>query len=367
MHTDFVVDPVFRDAILPLLPEEKALLEENIIQFGCRDPLVVWEGILLDGHHRFEICSRLNIPFSIVTITLKDRESALDWMDANQLGRRNLTPDAFKLLLGRRYNRVKKAHGGDRKSSAQIEPLIDGEKTADRLAVEHGVSAATVKRAGAFAAEVEKSPEIQQAIADRQPLRQIKAAQRREERVEKIQEISRGNTNLSSSARFPIILADPPWRYEHIETESRAIENQYPTMSLDDICAMPISEIATPDAVLFMWTTSPKLAESLAVVSAWGFEYRTCAVWDKERIGMGYYFRQQHELLLVAVRGNLPCPETQNRPSSVIREARGKHSAKPEKAYEIIEAMYPEFPKIELFCRSPRSGWSVWGNQSDAA
>ena len=182
--------------------------------------------------------------------------------------------------------------------------------------------------------------------------------------MEKIAEISKGNAPLGAAERYPVIYVDPPWRYEHAESESRAIENQYPTMSLDEIKEMEIGAIAFNDCILFMWATSPKLAEAFEVLQAWGFSYRTCAVWDKQKIGMGYYFRQQHELLLVAVRGNPPTPSPADRPSSVFSYPRGQHSAKPHEVYELIEAMYPTLPKLEMFCRSPRTGWGVWGNQS---
>lgn len=171
--------------------------------------------------------------------------------------------------------------------------------------------------------------------------------------------------------RYALIYADPPWRYEHSKTVSREIENQYPTMSLDEICELPVGDIAADDCTLFLWTTSPKLAESLEVVNAWGFIYRTCAVWDKDRIGMGYYFRQQHELLLVATKGSPPAPEPANRLPSVFRIKRSEiHSAKPPQVAEAIEAMYPGLHspehKIELFCRTPRAGWAIWGNQARA-
>lgn len=163
--------------------------------------------------------------------------------------------------------------------------------------------------------------------------------------------------------KFSLIYADPPWRYEHVRTESRAIENQYPTMDLDEICALPIPDVAHDDCVLFLWATSPKLWESMRVIDAWGFTYRTCAVWDKQKIGMGYYFRQRHELLLVAAKGALPVPEASERVSSVIVAPRAEHSRKPDVVYELIEAMYPDTTKIELFCRRPREGWSAWGNE----
>ncbi len=91
------------------------------------------------------------------------------------------------------------------------------------------------------------------------------------------------------------------------------------------------------------------------------------SVWDKKKIGMGYYFRQQHELLLIATRGDIPAPSPADRPSSVLSYERGEHSSKPHEVYGIIEAMYPGLAKIELFCRTPQEGWAVWGNQSDAA
>ena len=105
------IDPDFRAYIPALSDEERAQLEQNIVAEGCRDPLVVWGDVLIDGHNRYEICTRLGLPFVTVAKEFPDREAALDWMDAHQLGRRNLTPDARRLLLGRRYNRVKKGDG----------------------------------------------------------------------------------------------------------------------------------------------------------------------------------------------------------------------------------------------------------------
>ena len=136
-------------------------------------------------------------------------------------------------------------------------------------------------------------------------------------------------------------------------------------MSLDEICDMPVeSELATDDAVLFLWATAPLLPEALDVMDSWGFEYRTGAVWDKKKIGMGYWFRGQHEHLLVGVRGDPPKPPPKAICSSIIASPRGGHSEKPEAVYRMIEAYYPELPKLEMFARGDRPGWSTWGNQS---
>lgn len=166
---------------------------------------------------------------------------------------------------------------------------------------------------------------------------------------------------------FPVLYADPPWRYEHPISDSRKIENQYPTLDLDEIKALPVP--AASDCVLYLWATSPKLAEAIEVVEAWGFLYRTSFVWVKDRIGPGYWARSRHELLLVATRGNPPTPEPSLRPDSVIEAPRGKHSEKPEEVYPLLERMFPNLPLCELFLRgTPYSDrWSGWGNQAVAA
>ncbi len=163
--------------------------------------------------------------------------------------------------------------------------------------------------------------------------------------------------------KYSVIYADPPWRYEHSKTISREIENKYPTMELEEICRFPVEELINDDAILFLWATSPKLEEALSVMEAWGFTYRTCMVWAKDKIGMGYYARQQHELLLIGRKGNMPAPEPGNRPSSILNAPRTKHSRKPTEFYSIIEGMYGEYPKLELFAREPRDGWRSWGNE----
>lgn len=166
------------------------------------------------------------------------------------------------------------------------------------------------------------------------------------------------------SGEFRLLYADPPWRYDHVVSDSRAIENQYPTMDHEAICKLIVP--AAADAVLFLWATSPKLEEAMDVISAWGFTYRTCAVWDKEQIGMGYYFRQQHELLLVAARGDAPVPDPTTRLPSVFRSRRSEHSQKPTFVYGYLEAMYPAFTdadRVELFSRDTRPGWTGWSNE----
>ena len=252
------------------------------------------------------------------------------------------------------------AEGVSRKSAAENEKLasLKADGTLARL-----IAKGETTTKAALAVHALKPAARKRVLRSEAPVADGIRAERRADRVAKLVEISSGNAAIEDVDRvFPVIYADPPWRYEHAVSESRAIENQYPTMELDAICAL--KPPATGDAILFLWATSPKLAEAMRVVADWGFVYRTCMVWDKLVIGMGYYARQRHELLLIATRGAPPAPAPGDRPDSVISIKRGEHSTKPTRFYEIIEAMYPELPKIELFARTPRDGWSRWGNQS---
>jgi len=163
--------------------------------------------------------------------------------------------------------------------------------------------------------------------------------------------------------KYRTIVADPPWHYQESGGGNRVVSAHYSTMKADDICALRVP--VADDAVLYLWATAPKLEDALRVLKAWGFKYKTCAVWDKELIGMGYWFRGQHEILLVGTRGNVKAPQAPLRVSSVFRERRTKHSKKPEIVQDLIEQWFPQGPRLELFARRQRPGWDVWGNEVD--
>jgi len=170
------------------------------------------------------------------------------------------------------------------------------------------------------------------------------------------------NVKPIPEGKFSIIYADPPWEYEFSNSNMRDIENHYPTLELEKIKAIKVP--ADDNAMLFLWTPAPKLEEALEVVKAWGFYHRTNIVWVKDKIGTGYYSRGKHELLLIGIKGEgIGTPLPENRPESVIFAERTEHSKKPDIFYEIIEKMYPNHSKIELFARNKREGWEAWGNE----
>lgn len=167
--------------------------------------------------------------------------------------------------------------------------------------------------------------------------------------------------------KYGVVYADPEWRFEPYSRETgmdRAPENHYPTSVTDVIAARPVEKIAADDSVLFLWATVPMLPDALRVMDAWSFGYKSHSVWNKDRIGTGYWFRNKHELLLVGTRGNIPAPAMGTQWDSVIDAPVGRHSAKPDAFYELIESYFPNLPKIELNARQARAGWDRWGNES---
>jgi N6-adenosine-specific RNA methylase IME4 len=367
------IDAEFKALIPPLAPDELAQLEANILRDGCRDPLVVWDGILIDGHNRHEICVRHGLPFETVEMEFDDREAAMDWMDANQLGRRNLSPDAFKLALGRRYNRTKKAaHGrADRDFS---EDQIDTPKisTAAKLATQHSVSEATVKRAGKFAEEVASNPKLQQAIADRTPVLQVKRElkeerreARREENRAKVSEAKAPEDIIKAEAKFATIIIDPPWDWgdEGDQDQMGRARPDYATMSKEQLMALPVGELADEDCHLYMWITNRSLPKGFELLERWGFRYITALTWAKPSFGMGNYFRGQTEHVLFGVKGSQPLKRKDVGTLFAAPRGPNGHSSKPVEFYDLVESCSPG-PFLEMFSRSKRDGWVAWGEGS---
>ena len=182
------------------------------------------------------------------------------------------------------------------------------------------------------------------------------------------EEIRKDDVKFTDSVEMPtgkyqIIYADPPWMYGNSMPEYFTEQaNHYPLMRLEEICGMPIKDIADKNSVLFLWVTSPILEESFEVIKAWGFKYKTSFIWDKVKHNMGHYSSVRHEILLLCIRGSYP-KESKNLRDSVYTEERTKHSKKPDYFYQLIDEMYPTGKKIELFSREKMEGWDKYGNQ----
>jgi N6-adenosine-specific RNA methylase IME4 len=165
---------------------------------------------------------------------------------------------------------------------------------------------------------------------------------------------------IERGEKFGTIYADPPWLYDNQGTRA-ATGNHYLGLTVDELCAMPIAQLAADDAHLHLWTTNGFLFECPRIFAAWGFEFRSTLVWVKPQLGIGNYWRNSHEFLLTAIRGNAKRFNDHSM-TSWIQCDRGKHSAKPEQVRAMVERASPS-PRLELFGRLWCDGWKVFGNQ----
>jgi N6-adenosine-specific RNA methylase IME4 len=182
---------------------------------------------------------------------------------------------------------------------------------------------------------------------------------------------------FAGGQRFATILADPPWRFSNrtgkMAPEHRRL-SRYPTLTLEEIARLPVGLISAETAHLYLWVPNALLAEGLAVMSGWGFTYKSNIVWHKVRKdggsdgrGVGFYFRNVTEMVLFGVRGkNARTLAPGRRQVNLISSRKREHSRKPDELCPIIEAC-SRGPFIELFARGTRSGWATWGNQADGA
>ena len=189
------------------------------------------------------------------------------------------------------------------------------------------------------------------------------------------------NQNLlrfAADQKFNTIYADPPWQFQNrtgkVAPEHKRL-TRYETMTLDDIKALPVADIAGEKAHLYLWVPNALLPDGLAVMDAWGFEYKANIIWEKVRKdggpdgrGVGFYFRNVTEMLLFGIRKN-SAPNRTLAPArsqvNIVRSMKREHSRKPGEIIQIIEAC-SSAPRIELFARGVREGWAMWGNQASA-
>lgn len=174
---------------------------------------------------------------------------------------------------------------------------------------------------------------------------------------------------------FATILADPPWRFQNrtgkVAPEHRRL-SRYGTMDLSEIMALPVNEVTASTSHLYLWVPNALLPEGLAVMKAWGFEYKSNIVWHKVRKdggsdgrGVGFYFRNVTELVLFGVKGkNARTEAAGRRQVNYLATQKREHSRKPDEFYDIVEAC-SKGPRLELFARGTRKGWAAWGNQAE--
>ena len=337
-------------------------LKADIKANGLLEPIWLYEGKILDGRNRWLACSEVG---EKPRFNYYQEDQPIAFVISKNLHRRHLNKSQsamiateFKPLL----EEEAKKRQGIRNDIVELIPPSEQGKARDKAGKLFNVS-------GRYVSEAEKikqeAPQyVEPILSGEMTITDAKRKINRENRINNIIKKAAKAEALDEIGIYSVIYADPPWQYEHPISDSRKIENQYPTMGIDEICALDVPGICTDNAILFLWASTPMLKKGLQVLDAWGFDYRTSMVWVKPSIGPGQWVRQRHELLLIGIKGSIPTPEGGNKPDSVIEAPRREHSQKPEVMYEIIERMYPKLAKVELFSRNPRKGWRAWGYES---
>lgn len=385
-------------------------LVEDIRQNGVREPVVLLGGRILDGRNRYRAGVEAGFftvspmggyprPASSFVIFEKAHPGVdpLAWVISKNLRRRHLTDDQRRMVAARLATfqrgdaKTNAANGGiARKQAAAMLSVDEAGVERARTVIARGTeelqqaverNEVTVRMAADLAS---LPPEQQRDIivrSDPKALRAVVRELRDKTTADKKDRRAAREVALAEkiealpSRRYGVILADPEWRFEPYSRETgldRAPDNHYPTTPTADIALRDVASIAAPDCVLFLWATPPMLPDALRVIAGWGFAYKTHAIWAKVRAGdgrgTGYWFLGEHELLIVATRGNVPAPALGTQWRSVFFAPVGEHSAKPEESLVLIETYFPNLPKIELNRRGPaRPGWDAWGLEAGNA
>jgi len=359
-------------------------LVADINEHGLREAITLCEGMVLDGRNRLKACDLLKIKPN--TKNFDGDPWAYVW--SLNGARRDLVADQryliWKFCHEKSEGWVEKQAAiqeeANRKRSEAMKGVPyapDGEKRKPEKKVDvqtvqepsprrEAKAALSNTNMGAVArgdALVEKRPDLAEKVrkGDVKPAeayRQMK----RDEVVQKNSELPTG--------KWGVIYADPPWKYADAQavkgafgTGTGAANCHYPSLSLSELKALPVPDIASANCVLWLWATCPLLEDALDLARAWRFSYKTQFVWDKVKHNMGNYNSVRHELLLICTRGSC-LPEISKLFDSVQTIERTEHSCKPEEFRHIIETLYPSAKKIELFRRGETpDGWDAWGNE----
>jgi len=400
------VNNTFKNLIPPLSIDEYTALEQSIIAEGVRDAIVTWNGYIVDGHNRHEIATRHGLTYRTIEREFADEDAVIVWMIDNQLARRNINDGIkYKLAVQKRdvleriglkkmqemgaVGRKIQSNGGlsvtDNPPFPEAESITHPEQpkkasvphnTREQIAATLGWSAGKVAQADVvFRAEVPIAKELQQKVISgdltiNAAYLEVKAAEKKAERVDAIQKqmVAIESGELPElKGLYDVVSIDPPWPYEgenrsvtSYDSNGRRVANPYPEMSIDQIKSIDLP--LTDNAVVFLWTTHKFLPDAFNILAEWGLEYKATLVWDKQKIGMGAWFRMQCEFCIVGVKGKPYWDNTTYR--DILSEARREHSRKPDCFFDMVNAITMG-RKLEYFSREKRSGWEVFGNDTD--
>ena len=370
----------FKKLIPALTAEEFNQLEQNCLDEGIREKIITWNGFIIDGHNRYEIATRWNLEYETEAKRFKDENEVKLWMIDNQNGRRNLT-DGWKYKLQQIKKEILLLKGKEkyedtvgRPSKEKSLSIVDNDlpKHNTREIIAKTLNWSTGKVAMADIVFKKATPELEEKVLNNeitinQAYQDIKKEEKKAVRIELIeQQIEDIEQGLLPELKglFDVVSVDPPWPYEgesknttSFDAVGRRVANPYPEMSIEQIkkIEMPLMN----DSVVLLWTTHKFLPDAFEILKEWNLEYKATLVWNKEKIGMGAWFRMQCEFCLVGIKGKPYWNNTTFR--DILNEPRREHSRKPDSFFEMIEQITLG-RRLEYFSREKRNGWEVFGN-----
>ena len=395
IQSAYVIDPCCA-AIPPMHHDEYLSHKASLLRNGQLEPILVFENRIIDGRHRFSACNELGIK-PVFKQFIGTYEAAKSMAFAVNINRRQLTMGqkalvAAKLTMPSPGEDKNGSRAGIPAALTQVEAAslfgISRDtvqrgctllREADPALIEEVRSASCGLHAAIESLKSNKGVRAALSLEERRALRlaaDVKSkinADSRTKRLNTQSVISQKNLALPN-AKYAVVLADPPWNYGMSNERSgngHIPQNHYPTMTTDDICAMPVADLLANNAMLYMWCPASLLPDGLRVMQSWGFEeFVTSWVWHKtggKLTCAGGTALVRHELVLIGKKRNgLSTAGTAVRKSSVFEAPVTQHSEKPAFVHKRIEALYPGvINRIELFARTPRVGWHVFGDQSD--
>lgn len=325
--------------IFPLMnSKEFKELKKDIETNGLLEPIVLFEGKILDGRNRNNACRELLIK---PTFRNYKGKNPLQYVMSTNLKRRNLT-DSQKAIIGVRYLKAlkyKKVVTSNHKRNRDI------------VSEQVGVSGSYIQIAKQV---LEEKPEMESKIMRgdiklKQVYRNIKI-EKQEQEIKKLKRIT---------GAYDVIVIDPPWPYsEKYDPIGRRGACPYPMMEIPKIHDIRLP--AAKNCVLWLWTTHRFIWDARQLMNDWGFDYKCILVWDKEKMGLGMWLRMQCEFCLIGIKGK-PIWKLSNQ-RDIIREARTTHSTKPECFYKFVDGICVG-KKLDYFARKKRKGWDVYGDE----
>ena len=370
----------FKDLIPPLTKEEFKQLENNCMSEGIREKILTWNGFIIDGHNRYEIATRWDLDFETESKHFDNEEAVKEWMILNQLGRRNLALyqrtvlalELVKLFKDKAKENLSKggSNFSPKEGFANSQKVTDTVNSIKEISTISKVGQNTLSRVKVIQ---EKAPEEVKAklrtgeVSINAAYKEIKKEEKKAEIIDvikkQIEDIEQGELP-ELKGLFDVVSVDPPWNYEgetkkitSFDAVGRRVANPYPEMSTNEIkkIKLPLMD----DAVVLLWTTHKFLPDAFDILKEWGLDYKATLVWNKEKIGMGAWFRMQCEFCLVGVKGKPYWENTKYR--DIIEEPRRQHSRKPDIFFDVIDKITLG-RKLDYFSREKRNGWEVFGN-----